>query len=87
VVFGGQSSLTRRLHPQPGSHSLLAGLLLGLGYWLLGSPYPALLALAGALACLIPVVGYVLAILPVLLVGLLTGVQLSLFTALYALVC
>jgi predicted PurR-regulated permease PerM len=37
--------------------SLLAGLLLGLGYWLLGSPYPALLALAGALVCLIPVVG------------------------------
>jgi len=67
-------------------HSLLAGLLLGLGYWLLGSPYPALLALAGALACLIPVVGVVLAVIPVLLVGLLTGVQLSLFTVLYALV-
>ncbi|MEJ2352912.1 MAG: AI-2E family transporter [Anaerolineales bacterium] len=66
--------------------SLLAGLLLGLGYWLLGSPYPALLALAGALACLIPVVGVALAVIPVLLVGLLTSVQLSLFTALYALV-
>ena len=60
--------------------SLLAGLLLGLGYWLLGSPYPALLALTGALACLIPMVGIVLAVFPVLLVGLLTGVQLSLFT-------
>jgi putative permease len=66
--------------------SLLAGLLLGLGYWLLGSPYPALLALAGALACLIPVVGAALAVIPVLLVGLLTSLQLSLFTALYALV-
>jgi len=66
--------------------SLLAGLLLGLGYWLLGSPYPALLALAGALAYLIPVVGVALAVIPVLLVGLLTSVQLSLFTALYALV-
>jgi putative permease len=66
--------------------SLLAGLLLGLGYWLLGSPYPALLALAGALACLIPVVGVALAVIPVLLVGLLTSVQLSLFTALYAVV-
>ncbi|MGD0613675.1 MAG: AI-2E family transporter [Anaerolineales bacterium] len=66
--------------------SLLAGLLLGLGYWLLRSPYPALLALAGALACLIPVVGVALAIISVLLVGLLTSVQLSLFTALYALV-
>jgi putative permease len=66
--------------------SLLVGLLLGLGYWLLGSPYPALLALAGALACLIPVVGAVLVIIPVLLVGLLTSVQVSLITALYALV-
>ena len=66
--------------------SLLAGLLLGLGYWLFGSPYPALLALAGALACLIPVVGAALAVIPVILVGLLTSVQLSLITALYALV-
>ena len=66
--------------------SLLAGLLLGLGYWLLGSPYPALLALAGALASLIPMVGVVLAVIPVIIVGLLTSVQLSLFTALYTLV-
>jgi len=66
--------------------SLLCGLLLGLGYWLLGSPYPALLALEGALACLIPVVGIALVVIPVLLVGLLTSVQLGLMTALYALV-
>jgi len=66
--------------------SLLAGLLIGLGCWLLGSPYPALLALAGALACLIPVVGVVIAVVSVLLVGLLTSAQLSLFTALFALV-
>ena len=67
-------------------HSLLAGLLLGLGYWLLGSRYPALLSLAGALACLIPVVGAALVVIPVLLVGLLTSVQLSLFTVLYTVV-
>jgi len=66
--------------------SVLTGLLIGLGCWLLGSPYPALLALAGALACLIPVVGVAIAVVPVLLVGLLTSVQLSLITALYALV-
>lgn len=66
--------------------SILAGLLLGLGYWLLGSPYPALLALAGALASLIPVVGAALVILLPLLVGLLTSVQMSLFTAFYALI-
>ncbi|HMD82338.1 MAG TPA: AI-2E family transporter, partial [Anaerolineales bacterium] len=33
--------------------SLLAVLLLGLGYWLLGAPYPALLAVVGALAWLV----------------------------------
>jgi putative permease len=66
--------------------SLLAGLLLGLGFWLLGSPYPALLALTGALASLIPVVGAALVVIPVLLVGLLTSVQLSMNTTLYALV-
>ena len=66
--------------------SLLAGLLFGLGSWLLGSPYPALLALAGALACLIPVVGEALALIIVILVGLMTSVQISLFTGLFALV-
>lgn len=66
--------------------SFLVGLVLSLGYWLLRSPYPVFMALAGALACLIPVVGAVLTIIPVLLVGLLTSVQLSLFMALYALV-
>jgi len=66
--------------------SFLAGLLIGLGCWLLGSPYPALLGLVGALACLIPVVGVVIAVVPVLLVGLLTSVQLSLFTAIFVLI-
>jgi len=66
--------------------SVLAGLLLFPGYWLIGSPYPVFLALTGALACLIPVVGVVMAVLLPLLVGLLTSVQLGLFTVLYALV-
>ena len=83
----------RTVEPDLGSYirsevilSLLAGLLLGLGYWLLGSPYPALLALAGALASLIPVVGVALVFIPVLLVGLMTSVQMSLLTVIYALV-
>jgi putative permease len=83
----------RTVEPDLGSYirsevilSLLAGLLLGLGYWLLGSPYPALLALAGALASLIPVVGVALVFIPVLLVGLLTSLQMSLMTVIYALV-
>ena len=66
--------------------SLGAGLILGLGYWLIGSPYPALLGLVGALACLIPVVGVVLAVIPTLAVGLATSVQIGLFTTLYAMI-
>ena len=66
--------------------SLLAFVLLGLGYWLLGSEYPVLMALIGALAWLIPVVGAPLAVILPLMMGLLTSVQLSLFTTLYTLV-
>jgi putative permease len=66
--------------------SLLAALLLGLGYWLLGSPYPTVLALIGALAWLVPVAGAALAVILPLVMGLLISVQLSLFTALFTLV-
>ncbi len=83
----------RTVEPEIGAYirgeviqSLFAGLLIGIGCWLIGSPYPALLGLAGALAVLIPVVGAVLAVIPVILVGLLTSVQLSLFTTLYTLI-
>jgi predicted PurR-regulated permease PerM len=67
-------------------HSLLTSLLLGVGFWLIGSPYPAVLALAGVIACLIPMIGAPLLVIVVLLVGLLTSVPLGLFTALYALI-
>jgi putative permease len=67
------------------AQSLLAGLLLGIGYWLLGSSYPTLLALIGALVWLIPVVGATLAVILPLLVGLLTSVQLGLLTVFYTL--
>jgi predicted PurR-regulated permease PerM len=63
--------------------SLLAVLLLVLGYWLLGSQYPALLAVVGAVAWLVPVVGAAMAVILPLLLGLLTGAELSLFTVLY----
>jgi predicted PurR-regulated permease PerM len=66
--------------------SLLAGVLLGLGYWLLGSPYPALLGLVSILLCLIPVVGAFLVILFPLIVGLFTTIQLGLLSSLFALV-
>lgn len=66
--------------------STLAVLLLGTGYWLMGSPYPTLLALIGALAWLIPVVGAPLAVISPLLLGLLTNMPLGLFTIIYTLV-
>ena len=65
--------------------SLLAVLVLGVGYWLLGSQYPALLAVVGAVAWLVPVVGAVLAVILPLLLELLTGAQFSLFTVPYTL--
>lgn len=80
----------RSIEPEIGAYirselvqSLLTGLILALGFWALGSPYPALLALAGAAACLIPVVGAALAVLVVLVTGLLTSAPLSLLTAVY----
>lgn len=66
--------------------SILAVLLLGIGYWLLGSPYPALLAVTGAVAWLVPVVGGALAIILPLVLGLLSSVQLAVSTVLYTLV-
>ena len=83
----------RTVEPEIGAYirseivqSILAFILLGLGYWLFGSPYPILLALIGALAWLIPIVGAPLAIILPLFIGLLTSVQLSLFAVLYTLV-
>jgi predicted PurR-regulated permease PerM len=63
--------------------SILAVVALGVGYWLLGSPYPALLAVTGAIAWLIPVVGGVLALILPLVLGLLNGPQLALISVLY----
>lgn len=84
-------NIWRTIEPETGSYirgqviqSILAGLILGLGYWLLGSPYPMLLGLAGALACLIPVVGFALVLIPVLLVGLVSNLFLALVTTLFA---
>jgi len=48
------------------AQSVLAGVLLGLGYWLLGVPYPVLLGVFSALAWLIPWLGALLALGPLL---------------------
>jgi predicted PurR-regulated permease PerM len=67
-------------------HSILVGITLGLGYWLIGSSSPALLALVGAIGSMIPVVGLFLVIFTTLMLGLLTSAQISLFTVLYTIV-
>lgn len=66
--------------------SVIAGLLLWLGYRAMGLNYPALLAVLGALAWLIPWLGAVLAILPPLLVGWGTSLTFGVFAAAYTLV-
>jgi predicted PurR-regulated permease PerM len=66
--------------------SVLAVIALGIGYWLLGSPYPTLLAVTGAIAWLIPVVGGVLALVLPFMIGLLNDPQLALLSVLYTVV-
>jgi predicted PurR-regulated permease PerM len=64
----------------------LAGLLLALGYWLLGLKYGAILALIGALAWLIPLVGGALAVIPVFLTGLQANPVVAAAAAAYTLI-
>jgi predicted PurR-regulated permease PerM len=55
------------------TQSLLAGLLLGLAFWLIGLDYPVLLAIFGAITWLVPWLGALLALTPVVLSGLQGG--------------
>lgn len=57
--------------------------LLYAGYHLIGLPYPALLALLGGIAWLVPLVGVVFTIVPVLAVGLMEGVALGITAVVY----
>jgi putative permease len=82
--------LWRTIEPELGAYmrslvlqGILVGIMLGVGYWLIGSPAPVTLALGGVMASLIPVVGGTLAVIPPLLLGFLTDSQIGLFTALY----
>ena len=63
--------------------SLLAGIILGLGYAVFGVRYPVMLALWVALARLIPWFGAMIAVLPPLLVGIGTSPGLGLVVTLY----
>jgi putative permease len=61
--------------------SVLALILLGIGYQVLGLKYPAALALIGTICWLIPWVGVVLAVIPAALVGLSMSPALAVLTA------
>jgi predicted PurR-regulated permease PerM len=63
--------------------SVLAIILLGLGYQLLGLNYPIALALSGAIGWLFPWVGVLLAVIPAVLVGLSISPLLGLLAALF----
>jgi predicted PurR-regulated permease PerM len=63
----------------------LAGGLLCLGFWLLGVSYPFIIALVASLARLVPLLGVVLAIIPVVLVSSLAGPLVATASALYTL--
>jgi predicted PurR-regulated permease PerM len=67
------------------TQSFMAALLLGLGYWLAGLAYPTLLALIGAIAWLIPLVGFIFIAIPVFLVGLSHSLTLAIAVTLYTL--
>lgn len=66
--------------------SFVGVMLLFAGYWALGLPYPALLALFGGIAWLAPLVGVALTVVPVLIVGLLEGPWLAIAAVLYTVV-
>lgn len=63
--------------------SYAAALLLGLGYLLIGLPFPTLLAIVAALAWLIPLLGFLAAVVLAFLAGLSEGILVALFVALY----
>jgi predicted PurR-regulated permease PerM len=63
--------------------SLVAVVLLWLGYWMIGLDYPALLAISSTLFLLIPWVGTLLAIVPPFLVGLSAHFGLGILAAFY----
>ena len=53
--------------------TVLAGVMLAGGYWLIGIRYPFLLAFFAALAWLVPLLGGVIALVPLLMIGWLSG--------------
>lgn len=65
--------------------SMLTGLSLGFGYWVMGLKYPALLSVLGALICLIPWFGKIFIVLITFAVGAGTSIGMGTLAAVYSL--
>ncbi|HSM56785.1 MAG TPA: AI-2E family transporter [Candidatus Sulfomarinibacteraceae bacterium] len=63
----------------------MAVLLLAIGYLLMDIDYPTLLALIGAVAWLIPIVGFVFAVIPAVVVGLSTSLTMAIVAGVFTL--
>lgn len=63
--------------------SLIAIVLLGMGYQLMGLKYPIVLSVIGAIVWLVPWVGVLLAVIPVLIVGILTSPLMALMATIW----
>jgi predicted PurR-regulated permease PerM len=66
--------------------SLLTGALLGIGYWLIGVEFPVTLAVLSAIAWLVPWLGALLALAPVVMVAISGGPGVVAVTILYTVV-
>lgn len=69
-----------------GLQAFLAVIFLAGGYYVMGIDYPALLGLVGAVAWLIPVVGFIFAAVAALLVGLINSPIIGAIAAVYTIV-
>jgi predicted PurR-regulated permease PerM len=83
----------RTIEPEMGAYirsqviiSLIAGVVLGLGYRVLGSPYSALLAIIGGVSSFVPVVGIPFSVIAALLLGMMTSAQHGLAVSLFTLI-
>lgn len=63
--------------------ALMAAVLLGIGYWLMGVRYPVLLALLAGLVSLVPIVGFLFAILLAFFGGLASGFSAAIISVTY----
>lgn len=65
--------------------SVFALIVLFLGYWVIGLDFPITLAIVSAVVWLIPIIGFVLAIAPVFLVGINSGLALAIVAVIFTL--